>query len=71
MPEDIHFYIFCPCDCGRAMEIKFEGIPAQRREEFADIISETRKKIWCRLVDACGLEGAIEFLHERADFPAR
>jgi hypothetical protein len=53
------------------MVLRLEGIAAQRHEEFVQIILETRKKIWCGLVDACGLEGAIEFLHEKADIPAR
>ncbi len=67
MLEEILFYIICPCNCGRAIELKIEDIPAHSHEKAAQEIPEIGIRIWQGLVDAKGLEGAIQFLHERAE----
>ena len=67
MSEEILFYIICPCNCGRAIELKIEDFPAHSHEKVVQGIPETGNRIWQCLVDAKGLEGAIQFLHERTE----
>ena len=69
MSEEIPFYIICPCNCGRAIELKIaiEDIPAHDQEEIIQGIPDTANRIWQGLVNAMGLEGTIQFLHKRSD----
>ncbi len=59
MTNTAHFYIVCPCNCGRALPIEYSP--------FANDIPEFGNKIWQHLVHERGLEGAIQYLHEKAE----
>ena len=57
--EEMLLYIICPCNCGRA-------VPLMSTSCSGDI-SELANQVRQRLLSEKGLEGAIEFLHERVD----
>ena len=59
MTNEADFYIICPCNCGRALPIEYSP--------FANDIPEFGNKIWQHLVHERGLEGAIQYLHEKVD----
>jgi hypothetical protein len=73
MDKNPLFHIFCPCKCGRAIGVEFK--PTKTNEKFIAHIDDLSEEdienlgnlIWKRVVEARGLEGAIQFLHDQAD----
>lgn len=73
MDKNPLFQIVCPCKCGRAIGVEFK--PTKTNEKFLTHIDDLSDQdiknlanlIWQRVVEAHGLEGAIQFLHNQAD----
>ncbi len=63
MANEAFFYIVCPCNCGRALPIEYSP--------FANDVPEFGNKIWQHLAHEKGLEGAIEYLHEKVEVGKR
>lgn len=71
MAKEGLFRIVCPCNCGRAITVEFHP-PQEKPLHLIQSLEKSEIKIlanliWQRVVEARGLEGAIQFLHERAD----
>ena len=56
--EEMLIYVVCPCKCGR--DIAYKGTSSGDKSELA-------KQAWLRLACERGLEGAIEYLHKKAE----
>lgn len=73
MAKGALFHIVCPCKCGRVFAAEFQ--PIRINEKYIPRVQQLGDReirnlgnvIWQRVVDARGLEGAIEFLHERSE----
>lgn len=73
MDDNALFHITCPCKCGRLMAIEFH--PTKENEKYLPRVQKLDNQgienlgnmIWQRVVDARGLEGAIQFLHHRSE----
>ncbi len=73
MKENTLFHITCPCKCGRVLAVEFHA--TKKNEKFIPHIKKLDEQgienlgniIWQRVVNARGLEGAIQFLHQRSE----